>query len=154
MRTLRSELGGGVELHLLFGGCLRRSYSHSNGAAPSLFLPRQLSFPERGPVSQPHTPPPRQPGSERGRDGGRSLVVELYSLTVSATLSGRARERERRREKGGASEAEETANGWATRNRASERERVSVCAQSSGDAESLQAHLNNRARHTADRRQL
>lgn len=43
--------------------------------------------------------------------------------------------------------AEETENGWAMRNRASERERVSVCVLrgSSEDTESLQAHLNKRA---------
>lgn len=79
--------------------------------------------------------------------------MELYSMTVSAAMSGRARARERehmreREEGGGQVRAEETENGWATRNRASERERVSVCVLrvTSEDTESLQSHLNKRAR--------
>lgn len=54
--------------------------------------------------------------------------------------------REKEKE-GGQVRAEETENGWATRNRASERERVSVCMLrvSSEDTQSLQAHINKRA---------
>lgn len=113
--------------------CFSHSGSRSQSEDPSL----AASLPASA------TQTARLRGCEGGSDGGRSL--ELHPLTRCVG------EQERKGKKkggkgGGQVRAEDSENGWAMRTRASERGRGSACIPglSSGDAESLQAHIIKR----------